>query len=377
MRKWYIVGAGLTGSVLAERIANELGESVTVIEKRNHIGGNCWSEFDEETGIEVHKYGSHIFHTSNEEVWKYISRFTDWNDYRHHVWTSHNSKIYPLPINLATINSFYGVNLSPGEAEKFVRAEAEREKIREPANLEEKAVSLIGRPLYEAFIKGYTKKQWEKDPKDLGAEIITRLPVRFNYNNRYFADKWEGIPLSGYASLFKRLLNHPNIEIRLGTDWRYIKDEAQKASGIIYTGPLDEFFEYALGKLEWRTVEFETERYDYRDYQGTTVVNNADEACPYTRIHEFKHYHPERKDTGKTIIYREYSRTTKTGDIPFYPVSTEKNRRLADQYQCMAQKRPNVYFCGRLAQYRYLDMDKAIAEALNTFRQIKADCRVA
>jgi len=366
-----IVGAGMFGSVMAERIANGLHLPVTVIDKRNHIGGNCWSELDPETGVECHKYGSHIFHTSDRDVWEYISRFTEWNNYQHHVWTTCKGKVYSLPINLQTINSYYGLNLTPAEARAFIQQEAAKEGIREPRNLEEKAVSLIGRPLYEAFIRGYTLKQWEKDPTELDASIITRLPVRYNYNNRYFADTWEGIPLDGYGKLFERMLASPLIDVRLNTDWFAIRESISPDTLVIYTGPIDQFFDYRLGRLEWRTVDFETERPHCADYQGTSVMNAADPETPFTRTHEFKHFHPERPDTGRTIIYREYSRFAGPDDAPYYPVDTERNRKLYAAYQELAAKEENVIFGGRLGKYQYIDMDDTIESTFKTLHILK------
>ena len=292
-----IVGAGLFGSVMAERIANGLGLPVTVIEKRSHTGGNCWSEIDAETGIEIHKYGPHIFHTSNREVWDYISQFTQWNNYQHHVWSRHKGRMYSMPINLATINSFYGMSLTPAEAEKFIAAEAAREGITEPANLEEKAISMIGRPLYEAFIRGYTIKQWEKDPTELAPEIITRLPVRFNYNSRYFNDIWEGIPLHGYAAIFEKMLSNPLISVRLNTDWFDIRDSISPDTLVIYTGPIDRFFDYRFGRLEWRTLDFEKEYHDVPDYQGAAQINEADTDTPQTRFTCLLYTSPSPRDS--------------------------------------------------------------------------------
>ncbi|MDR1241572.1 MAG: UDP-galactopyranose mutase [Deltaproteobacteria bacterium] len=372
MARVLIVGAGFFGSVLAERIAEDAGLPVTVIDRREHVGGNCWSEVDRSTGVEFHKYGSHIFHTSSEEVWKYVSRFTAFNEYRHVVWTTFQNRVYSMPINLGTINAYYGKNLSPSEAHAFIQEELGRENISQPHNLEEKAVSLIGRPLYEAFIREYTIKQWSKEPVELPADIITRLPVRFSYNNRYFFDTYEGIPLEGYGKLFERLLAHDKITVRLGTDYA---DMAQSAPPrdtlIIWTGAIDAFFDYALGQLEWRTMDFEEQRFDLPDFQGATVMNYADAAVPYTRIHEFKHYHPEREDTGKTLIFKEYSRFAQRGDEPYYPVDTRANRELFARYQDLARTRAaNVIFGGRLGNYKYYDMDDAIMAALACYRDV-------
>jgi UDP-galactopyranose mutase len=362
-----IVGAGFVGAVIAERIASDAGLPVLVIDRRRHIGGNAWSEVDAETGVEFHKYGSHIFHTSNSEVWEYVRRFTSFNEYRHHVWIISGGRVYAMPINLSTFGSFYGRAMSPDEARALTAQEAARAGIAEPADLEEKALSLVGRPLYEAFIRGYTAKQWEKDPKELSADIIARLPVRYSYNTRYFSDTWEGIPLHGYGELFRKLLAHPDIEVRTGVDFAELRGSLRDAL-IIYTGAIDEYFGYSLGRLEWRTVDFEAERPGCADFQGTAVMNYADPDIPYTRIHEFKHYHPERPDTGKTLVYREYARWAGKDDEPYYPVDTQANRRLYKDYAAMAEhKAHDVVFCGRLGQYAYLDMDKAVAAALHCY----------
>lgn len=364
-----IVGAGCFGSVLAERVACEAGIPVTVIDRREHIGGNCWSETDPWTGVEYHKYGSHIFHTSNETVWKYISRFTSFNNYRHTVWTTHQDHVYSMPINLGTINAYYNKNFSPSQARTFLQEEIRRGGAAAPRNFEEKAISLIGRPLYDAFIHGYTRKQWEKDPRELSTDVIDRLPVRYTYNNRYFDDTFEGVPLDGYGKLFERLLRHPKISVRLNTDYADMKPQPGDYRLICWTGPIDAFFEYSLGRLEWRTVDFEVERFDYADFQGAAVMNFADQTVPYTRIHEFKHYHPEREDTGRTLVFKEYSRFAREDDEPYYPVDTENNRALYGQYRELArEKAPGVIFGGRLGHCRYYDMDDAVEAALACWR---------
>lgn len=369
-KRVYIVGAGLFGSVFAERCANVLHLPVTVIDKRAHIGGNCYSETDLETGVEYHKYGSHIFHTSNKEVWEYITSFSEFNHYCHRVYTVFGGEVFPMPINLGTINQFYRKAMSPIDARKLIHDEIIKEKLDFPENLEEKAISLIGRPLYEAFFRGYTIKQWEKEPYELAADIITRLPIRYNYDNRYFSDIYEGIPVCGYGELFAKILDNPLIEVLLNTSWEDFKCNVKSDDVVIYTGAIDAFFLYELGSLEWRTIDFEIERYSYPDYQGTTVMNFADANVPYTRIHEFKHYHPERPDTGKTIIFKEYSRFAKREDELYYPVFTGRNQQLFDAYSCLATKQvPNVVFCGRLGQFKYFDMDDTIAEALNMFKR--------
>ena len=363
-----VVGTGFFGATVAERIACA-GWKVLIIDQRNHIGGNCFSEIDPETGIECHKYGSHIFHTSNKDVWEYLNRFTKFNDYRHTVWATCKGHVYSLPINLATINAFYDINLRPFEVEAFIKQEADKENIESPQNLEEKAITLIGRPLYEAFVKGYTIKQWEKDPKDLSAEIITRLLVRYNFNNRYFDDEFEGIPVDGYGKLFERMLDHPNIEVRLGVDYFDIKDSLGHVL-TIYTGPIDRFFDYKHGRLDWRTIHFEREVYDVIDHQGCSVMNYSDVDVPYTRIHEFKHYHPERIETSNTVVFREFSRIAGGDDEPYYPVNTPCNAALLKQYQQEAKRHDNVWFGGRLGQYRYLDMDDTVDAALRLSEHI-------
>lgn len=365
-----IVGAGLFGSVMAERIASQLNKPVTVIDKRTHIGGNCWSEIDPETGIEYHKYGPHIFHTSNREVWDYISQFTQWNNYQHHGWTRHKGKVYSLPINLQTINAFYGKSLSPEEAREFIASESRKEGIAEPRNLEEKAISLIGRPLYEAFIRGYTLKQWEKDPRELSPDIITRLPVRFNYNGRYFSDRWEGIPLDGYARLFERVLDNPLITVQLNTDWFDIRDTIAPDTLVIYTGPIDRFFDYRFGRLEWRTITFESRRYDVSDFQGAAIINCADDDIPFTRTAEYRHFHPERPAGLKTFVRDEYSHFASNDDEPYYPVLSQRNSKLYSQYANLQDETSKVVFGGRLGAYKYLDMDDTIENSLLTYKYV-------
>jgi len=366
---YLIVGAGFYGSVLAERIANDLGGRVLVLDKRDHIGGNCYSYKENETGIEWHKYGTHIFHTSSQKAWDYINQFTSFNGYFHQVLTTHKGHVYQMPINLETINSFYNLNLTPTEAEAFIQKEIEKEGITIPADLEEQAVSLIGRPLYEAFIKGYTKKQWAKDPKDLPASIITRLPVRYNYDEAYFKNaRWQGIPLEGYTKIFENLLASTKIEVKLNCDYFKHRDAFDVKVKTIYTGPIDRFFDYSLGKLEWRTVEFEKEVLDLNDYQGTSVMNYADTDVAYIRIHEPKHLHPERSSAeNKTLIFKETSRTGE--DEPFYPINTKTNHDIFAQYKELAEQRDDVIFGGRLGNYAYYDMDKTILAALKCYEE--------
>jgi UDP-galactopyranose mutase len=368
--KYLVVGAGFFGAVIAERIAADLGAQVVVIDRKRHIGGNSWSAPDAETGIECHCYGSHIFHTANREVWEYINRFTSFNSYRHRVLTRYQERVFQMPINLATISDFYGRNLTPKDAAELLAAEAAREGISSPANLEEKAISQIGRPLYEAFVRGYTLKQWETDPRELPADIITRLPVRHSYKNDYFNDPWQGIPLDGYHSLFTRLLDHPRIDLWLDVDFFAIRKLIPAECTIIYTGPIDQYFDYSFGNLGWRTLDFEKEVCPVGDFQGTTVMNFAEEAIPYTRVHEFRHYHDERRyPDDRTVIYREISRSCGANDEPYYPVNTARDREMLELYSAAAWNEKQVVFGGRLGNYQYLDMDKTIAAALTTYRE--------
>lgn len=357
-----IVGSGFYGSTVAERLASN-GRKVLVIEKRDHIGGNAYTYVDDDTQIEVHAYGSHIFHTSNDRVWKYLNQFTSFNNYRHTVWSIFKNRTYSLPINLNTINSFYGINLRPEEVGGFIKKEVIKERILNPKNLEEKAISMIGRPLYETFIKGYTIKQWEKDPTELSPDIITRLPVRYNYNNRYFRDRYEGIPVNGYTSIFERMLDHPNIEVHLNSDYFKLKPTIGEIP-TIYSGPIDRFFDYKYGYLDWRTIDFERTVHDSADFQGCAVMNYAEEAVRYTRIHEYKHYHPEASHKDLTITFKEYSRIAGAVDEPYYPVNTPKNHELLKDYMKDANLCDNIYFGGRLGAYRYLDMDATVNSAL-------------
>ena len=365
-----IVGSGLFGLTIAERAASELDKKVLIIERRHHVGGNAYSEFDEETGIEVHKYGTHLFHTSNEKVWDYVRKFTDFTNYQHRVFGKYKGQVYSLPMNLALINTFFGKSHTPDEARALIAEQSAEFSAEDATNLEEKAISLIGRPLYEAFIKGYTAKQWEKDPTELSPDIITRLPVRYTFDNRYFNDKYEGLPVDGYTAWLERMADHPNIEVMLDTDFFSVVDDYKGKVPIVYTGPVDEYFGFSAGKLSWRTVDLESETLDVDDYQGTGVVNANDLEVPFTRELEFKHLHPERAERykpGKTIVVKEYSRFAQEGDEPYYPINTADNREKILAYRDLAKKEPMVLFGGRLGTYKYLDMHMAIASALTMF----------
>ncbi|KAB2347862.1 UDP-galactopyranose mutase [Actinomadura rudentiformis] len=360
-----VVGAGFFGLTVAERCAADLGLRVLVLDRRDHIGGNAYSEAEPETGIEVHRYGAHLFHTSNERVWEYANRFTAFTGYQHRVFSTFKGRVYSMPINLGTICEYFGRAFSPDEARALIAEQAA--EVTNPSNLEEKAVSLIGRPLYEAFIRGYTAKQWQTDPKDLPAEIITRLPVRYTFDNRYFNDRYEGLPVDGYTAWLERMADHPNVEVRLETDFFDLRDDVAGNVPVVYTGALDRYFDYAEGELGWRTLDFEMEVKATGDFQGTPVMNYADEDVPYTRIHEFRHFHPERAHypSDKTVIMREYSRFAARGDEPYYPINTGEDRSRLLAYRDMARREDGVLFGGRLGTYKYLDMHMAIASALS------------
>ena len=367
-----VVGSGLFGLTVAERATREHGASVTVIDRRSHLGGNAYSEADPVTGIEVHTYGAHLFHTSNERVWEYVNRFTDFTGYVHRVYTTHEGVVYPMPINLGTINQFFRSARSPDEARALIAEQAGELAGTDPENLNDKGISLIGRPLYEAFIKHYTGKQWQTDPQDLPAGIISRLPVRYTYDNRYFNDTHEGLPAQGYTAWLERMADHPNIEVQLETDYfdgsqPLNRDAVRGNLPVVYTGPKDRYFDYELGDLGWRTIDLETELLETTgDFQGTSVMNYADASVPFTRIIEPRHFHPERDyPRDRTVIQREYSRFAERSDEPYYPVNSGADREKLLRYREMAEAEPRTLFGGRLGTYQYLDMHMAIGAALS------------
>jgi len=364
-----IVGSGLFGLTIAERCANELGLKVLMLDRRHHIGGNAYSEPDPETGIEVHVYGAHLFHTSNKKVWDYVNRFTAFTGYQHRVFTIFQGKVFPMPVNLATICEYFGKAMTPDEARALVAEQAGEFDAANASNLEEKGISLIGRPLYEAFVRGYTLKQWQTDPKELAPEIISRLPVRYNFDNRYFNDRYEGLPVDGYTAWLTKMADHPNIEVKLETDFFDLRDDILGNVPVVYTGPLDAYFGNSAGELSWRTIDFEREVKNVADFQGTPVMNYADEDVPYTRIIEPRHFHPERDryPSDKTVIMREFSRFAEKGDEPYYPVNTAEDRAKLLKYRDLSKNEPNVLFGGRLGTYKYLDMHMAIGSALTMF----------
>ena len=368
-----VVGSGFFGLTVAERVAEEYGKKVLVVDRRSHIGGNAYSEREKVTGIEVHRYGAHLFHTSNERVWSYANRFTGFTNYVHRVYTTHQGEVFPMPINLGTINQFFRSAYGPDAARALIKEQSAELGDKRPANLDEQGVSLIGRPLYEAFIRGYTAKQWQTDPRELPASIISRLPVRYTYDNRYFNDTYEGLPVDGYTAWIERMADHKNIEVRLGVDFFDESQPVNKANAVgnvpvLYTGPIDRYFEYAEGTLSWRTLDFEEEVLEIGDFQGTPVMNYADADVPYTRIHEFRHFHPERDyPTDRTVIMREFSRFAERSDEPYYPVNTAEDRARLLKYRDLAAREHGVLFGGRLGTYKYLDMHMAIGAALSMF----------
>jgi UDP-galactopyranose mutase len=366
-----IVGSGFFGLAVAERSAATLDKRVLVLERRHHIGGNAYSEAEPQTGIEVHRYGAHLFHTSNKRVWDYVNQFTEFTGYRHHVFTIYEGQVYSFPPNLGSMSQYFGHSLTPQEARALIAEQAAEVNGKEATNFEDKAISLVGRPLYEAFFRGYTAKQWQTDPKELPGATVTRLPVRYTFNNRYFNDTYEGLPVHGYTAWLEKMAEHPRIDVRLGVDFFDVRDQIPPGTPVVYTGPLDRYFDYSEGWLGWRTLDFEQEVLPIGDFQGTPVMNYAAEEIPYTRIHEFRHFHPERDyPTDKTVIMREFSRSANKEDEPYYPINTPEDRAKLERYRALAKREASerrVLFGGRLGTYQYLDMHMAIGSALSMF----------
>jgi UDP-galactopyranose mutase len=342
-----------------------------VIEKRNHIGGNAYSYIDEATGIEVHKYGSHLFHTSNEAIWKYINQFSRFNNYRHFVIAKTGGEEFEMPINLSTVNSIFGEAMSPSMARAKIKEVVSKSPTKESFNLEDFAISQVGTEIYERLIKGYTTKQWGKPPSDLPREIFQRLPIRYNYNRDYFSDTYMGLPLDGYHKIFERMVESNNIKVILDNDYFQIKNLIPESKKIIYSGPVDRLMDYKFGALEWRTLDFEFENLEISDYQGCAVVNYPDLDVPFTRIHEFKHLHPERESKNLTSIAREFSRLALVEDEPYYPINTARNADIYAKYRNEIKKHKNLLVGGRLGSYKYLDMHMAIGMAFKDFELIK------
>jgi len=358
---YLVVGAGFAGSVLAERLASQLGQRVLIVEKRNHIGGNAYDRFNDE-GLLVHPYGPHIFHTNSADVFNYLSKFTEWRDYEHRVLASVDGQLVPVPINLDTINKLYGLNLDSEGAAQYLERVAE--KVERVKTSEDVVVSRVGRDLYNKFFRGYTRKQWGLDPSQLDASVAARVPARTNRDDRYFTDTFQAMPLRGYTHMFENMLAHPDIHVKLGTDFR---DVASKVSWkhMIYTGPIDAFFNYRWGKLPYRSLEFQHETLPQENFQPVGTVNYPNDHG-YTRITEFKHITGQRHP--RTAVVYEYPRAE--GD-PYYPVPRPENAQLYRQYETLAESAQNVTFVGRLATYKYYNMDQVVAQALTTFKRLR------
>ena len=364
MYDYLIVGAGLFGSIVACE-ARKLGKRCLVVEKRNHIGGNVYTE--EIEGIQVHRYGAHIFHTSNKAVWDYINQFAEFNRYTNSPVAYYKGEIYNLPFNMNTFNRMWGA-VTPEDAKRIIEKQRRECAVDVPRNLEEQALNLVGRDIYEKLVKGYTEKQWGCKASELPPEIIKRLPVRFTYDNNYFNDFYQGIPIGGYTQIIEKMLD--KIEVQLNTDYLEHRELLRKLAGtVIFTGPIDEYFEYCYGELEYRSVRFETEVLDMQNYQGNAVVNYTEYEIPYTRIIEHKHF--EYGNQCKTVISKEYPVTWKRGYEPYYPVNNEKNNKLYQRYTEKAEQEKGVLFEGRLGKYRYYDMHHIVAEALECSKKMK------
>jgi UDP-galactopyranose mutase len=361
-----IVGAGFSGAVIAHKLAMN-GYKCKVVDSRPHVAGNCYSERDPATKIMLHKYGPHIFHTDNEKVWNFITQFSEMKPYVNRVKSTVAGKVYSLPINLHTINQFYSKSLNPKEAEEFIHGLGDT-SISDPQTFEEQALRFVGRDLYEAFFKGYTKKQWGLDPSQLPASILKRLPVRFSYDDNYFNHRFQGMPQDGYTEIVQKLLSHPNISVELGV--KIQKAETAGYEHIFYSGPIDEWFGFSEGRLGYRTLDFKEIRAE-GDIQGCAVMNYGDESVPYTRIAEHKHFAPWEKHTG-SIAYKEFSRACEEGDTPYYPIRLVTEQQQLKKYVEMARRATGVSFVGRLGTYRYLDMDVTIGEALDVAEKFLA-----
>ena len=354
-----VVGAGFSGAVIARELACA-GHTVTVFDARPHVAGNCFSERDAATDVMVHVYGPHIFHTDNQVVWDYVRQFGEFMPYTNRVKSTVNGQVFSLPINLHTINQFFGKTFSPNEARIFIAAQADT-SIDEPHNFEEQALKFIGRDLYEAFFKGYTIKQWGIAPTELPASILKRLPVRFNYDDNYFNHRFQGIPKEGYTAIVENILNHENISVRLNT--AFAREHANAFEHVFYSGPIDAWFDHVLGRLAYRTLDFERGECE-GDFQGCAVMNYGDVNVPHTRIAEHKHFAPWEAHE-RSVYFKEFSRVCEPNDTPYYPIRQVNEKALLEQYVTLAQQERNVTFVGRLGTYRYLDMDVTIAEALD------------
>jgi UDP-galactopyranose mutase len=356
--RYCIVGAGFSGAVIGRRLA-EGGHEVLIIDERGSVAGNCHTARDASTGVMVHVYGPHIFHTADERVWNYVQQFGEWIPYRHRVQAMVGDRVFSLPVNLMTINQFFGKSMSPAEARAFVAQKTT--PTQNPKNFEEQGLNLVGRELYEAFFRGYTRKQWGVEPTNLPASILKRLPLRFNYDDSYFAHPHQAMPKDGYTAVVAKILDLPGIELRLGTRFEELNESF---AHVIYSGPIDRYFDYAEGRLGYRTLDFERFEAD-GDYQGSAVINYCDEDVPFTRITEHKHFAPwEAESHERTVCYREFSRFCEPGDVPYYPIRQVDEEAMLRRYVERANATDGVSFVGRLGSYRYLDMDVTIGEAL-------------
>ena len=362
-----VVGAGFAGAVLARELAVKGGYDVLVVDERPHVAGNCHTYRDDDTGIMVHAYGPHIFNTSRADVWEYVNRWATFGPYINRVKAVTGRGVFSLPINLLTINQFFNKRFSPAEAEAFIGTLGDR-SIDEPRTFEEQALKMVGKDLYETFFKGYTRKQWGVAPAELPASILKRLPVRFNYDDNYYDQRYQGIPVEGYTALVQRILDHPNITVRLGT--RFHADEARAFKHTFFSGPLDQWFDHASGRLRYRSLTFKRE-VTAGDHQGNPVMNYCEERVPYTRVAEHKHFAPWEKHE-RSVYFTEYSTATGKGDIPYYPMRLEKDKDRLAAYTVKALAEHNVTFIGRLGTYRYLDMHVVIAESLDLAARILA-----
>lgn len=359
-KRFLVVGAGFSGAVVAHCLATRMGRPVAVIDEREHIAGNCHTARDAATGVMLHLYGPHIFHTNHRDVWQFVNSLATFRPYIHRIKAINRHGVFTLPINLHTINQFFGTTFGPSEAEAFIRGRADR-SIEVPQNFEEQALRMIGRDLYEAFFRGYTKKQWGRDPRNIPASVLQRLPLRFSYDDNYYNSMFQGIPEEGYTAIIARLLDHPAITVELGR--KFHRADPYGAAHVFYTGPIDGYFGNVLGGLSYRTVTFERIEAE-GDYQGAAQVNYTEENIPWTRITEHKHFRPWETHE-KTVAFKEYSKETEPSDIPYYPVRSPQDKALLQRYYQLAEREQGVSFLGRLATYRYLDMDTVIKEALD------------
>ena len=358
--RYLIIGSGFSGSVLANCLIKNLDCQIDIRDEREHMGGNCHTSRDEETGIMVHRYGPHIFNTDKKEIWDYVNSFGEFRPYVHRVKALSKGKVYPLPVNLLTINQFFNKNFSPREAKAFLDTLGDK-SIAEANNFEEQALKFIGSDLYKAFFYGYTKKQWGCEPSELPASILKRIPVRFNYDDNYHNNLYTGIPVDGYTAIMEKMIDHPNINILLNTKF-HPGDDVSAYDHVFYTGPLDAYFNYNAGRLGYRTVTFE-KHYAADDYQGVAQMNFCDEEVPYTRIAEHKHFTPWEKH-DKTVYFKEFSKETEENDLPYYPKRLALDKEILEQYRKQAQSLNGISFLGRLATYRYMDMHHVIGEAM-------------